>query len=71
MSKILKSNTKSVIRTEAGCTVYEGSIQTGTPPKFTDNFLETVKNLQDQKNYGSFLDTFGTHFVEMMDMGAR
>ncbi|XP_065054736.1 perforin-like protein 1 [Rhopilema esculentum] len=72
MSKSLKSNTKSVIKTEATCIVYEARVQTGTPPEFTANFLETVKRLgQDPEGYGRFLDTFGTHFVETVDMGAR
>ena len=71
MSKTLKSNTKSVIRSEATCTVYEGRIQTGTPPEFSENFLESVKILQEEEEYGRFLDTFGTHFVEAIEMGAR
>eukprot|EP00795_Rhopilema_esculentum_P015657 gene15657-6942_t len=71
-SKILQSNDKSIIKTEATCIVYEARVQTGTPPKFTSNFLETVKLLgRGQNDYGRFLDTFGTHFVESVDMGAR
>ena len=71
-SKILQSNDRSIIKTEATCIVYEARVQTGTPPKFTPNFLETVKLLgRGQNDYGKFLDTFGTHFVESVDMGAR
>ncbi|XP_065055518.1 uncharacterized protein LOC135684006 isoform X2 [Rhopilema esculentum] len=71
-TQLLKSNTKSVIKTEATCGVYEARIQTGTPPAFTANFLETVKRLgRDPEDYGRFLDSFGTHFIESVDMGAR
>ncbi len=70
-SSLLKKNTKTIIRSEATCTIYEGRVQTGTPPKFTDNFLQSVKLLGEKPEYGRFLDTFGTHFVEAVDMGAR
>ena len=71
MSKELKSNTKSVIKNEASCVVYEARIQTGTPPPVTDNFKGFVKKMATDENFGEFLDTFGTHFVEYVDMGAR
>ena len=71
MKSALESNTKSIIKTEATCTVYEGRIQTGTPPEFTENFLESVKFYSGSKEYDKLLDTFGTHFVEAVEMGAR
>ena len=71
MSKELKSNTKSIIKNEVYCVVYEARIQTGSPPPVTDNFKEFVKRMASEKNYPEFLDTFGTHFVEYTDMGAR
>ena len=71
MSRQLKTNTKSVIKNEASCVVYEARIQTGTPPPVTDNFREFVKRMATEKNYPEFLNTFGTHFVEIVDMGAR
>ena len=71
MSKQLKSNTNSIIKNEASCVVYEARIQTGTPPPVTDNFKEFVKRMAAEKNYPEFFDTFGTHFVEYVDMGAR
>ena len=71
MSKQLKSNTKSIIKNEASCIVYGARVQTGTPPPVTDNFRASVKKMAKKKNYASFLDTYGTHFVEYIDMGAR
>ena len=71
MSKTLKSNTKTVIKNEASCVVYEGRIQTGTPPPVTDNFLAFVKRMAKEKNYAEFLNTFGTHFIDIINMGAR
>ena len=71
MSKQLKSNAKSIIKNEASCVVYEARIQTGTPPPVTDNFREFVKHMAKEKNHPEFFDTFGTHFLEVVDMGAR
>ena len=71
MSKQLKSNTKSVIKNEASCVVYEARLQTGTPPPVTEDFLASVKQLADSREYERFLNTYGTHFVEFVDMGAR
>ena len=71
MSKELKSNTKSVIKNEASCVVYEARIQTGTPPEVTNNFREAVKTMARDDSFNDFLNTFGTHYVEYVDMGAR
>lgn len=71
MSKELKSNSKTVMKNEAACVVYEARIETGTPPKVTDNFRESVKKMAKDNNYVNFFNTFGTHFVEYIDMGAR
>ena len=71
MSKQLKSNTKSVIKNEASCVVYEARLQTGTSPPITENFREFIKKMASDENYPEFFDTFGTHFVEVVDMGAR
>lgn len=70
-SKRLKTNKKSIIKSEATCTVYEARIQTGTPPKLSENFIKSVKYWSETQDYGKLLDTFGTHFVEAVDMGAR
>lgn len=71
MSKELKSNTNSIIKNEASCVVYEARLQTGIPPKTTEHFQASVKKMFADKDYGEFLHTFGTHFVEVVDMGAR
>lgn len=70
-SSVLKSNTKTIIKTEATCAVYEGKNQNGIPPKFTDNFVESVKQTLKSKDYSMFLDDFGTHFISKVTMGAR
>lgn len=69
--KTLESNDKSIIKTEAMCTVYEAILQTGSPPSLTESFLNAIKEAKRTKQYGAFLDTFGTHFIESIDMGAR
>ena len=71
MSSTLKSNDKSVISSEATCTVYEARLHLGTPPEFSENFLESLKLAAETKNYGRLLDAHGTHFIETVDMGAR
>ena len=71
ISKQLKSNKNLIIKNEAVCIVYAARIQTGTPPPVTDNFREFVRRMSRERNYPDFLDTFGTHFVESVDMGAR
>ena len=67
----IESNTKSIIKSEACCTAYEGFMNTGTPPKLSENFIAFVKRLPESKEYGDFLNSFGTHFIDSVDMGAR
>ena len=67
----IESNTKSIIKSEACCTVYEGLMNTGTPPRLSENFIASVRALLETRDYGDFLDSFGTHFIESVDMGAR
>ena len=71
MSSTLKSNDKSVISSEATCTVYAARLHLGTPPKFTENFLASLRLAAKTKDYGRLLDSHGTHFIETVDMGAR
>ena len=71
VQKTVESNTKSIIKSEAYCTVYEGMLHTGKPPELSENFIGYVTDLLASKDYGNFLDTFGTHFIEAVDMGAR
>ena len=72
VSEQLKTNEKSVIKSESTCTVYGAAIHNNPPPKFTDNFFNNLKDLDsDDPDYASFLDRFGTHFVERITMGSR
>ncbi len=70
-SSLFKSNSKTIIKTEATCVVYEGRNQNAIPPKFTDNFVESMKQTLESKDYSFFLDDFGTHFISRIEMGAR
>ena len=69
--KKVESNSKTIMKSEAFCTVYGASLNTGTPPDLSQNFIAYVKDLQERENYLEFLDAFGTHFIESIDMGAR
>ena len=71
VKKTVESNTMSIIKSEAFCTVYEALMNTGTPPKLSGNFIASLKRVAGTKDYGRFLDAFGTHFVLSMNMGAR
>eukprot|EP00112_Aurelia_sp_Birch-Aquarium-sp1_P022331 Seg626.10 transcript_id=Seg626.10/GoldUCD/mRNA.D3Y31 product="Vitelline membrane outer layer protein 1" protein_id=Seg626.10/GoldUCD/D3Y31 len=72
VSEQLKTNQKSVIKSESTCTVYGASLNTFPPPKFTENFFNNLKALgKENPDYYNFLDTFGTHFVKGITMGSR
>ena len=62
VSDVLKSNDKSVIKSESTCTVYGAAMHSNPPPQFTDNFFNNLKALgDDNPDYAGFLDKFGTH----------
>ena len=71
ISKELKSNAKTIIKNEATCLVYEARILTGTRPSVTEDFLASVRELAHDDAYERFLNTYGTHFVDVVNMGAR
>ena len=72
VSNQLKTNDNSVIKSESTCTVYGAAVHDNPPPKFTKNFFNNVKDLQnDDPDYAGFLDKFGTHFIEKITMGSR
>ncbi len=71
VSDTLKSNSKSVIKSEATCSTYEAAVHSNPAPKFTENFFNNVADLAKNRDYYTFLDRFGTHYVEKIRMGSR
>lgn len=58
---------------EATCLVYSGNVKKYDHPPFSKNFEEGLKSLPQQYNeskYSDFLDTFGTHYIKSVSMGA-
>eukprot|EP00826_Nyctotherus_ovalis_P013433 TRINITY_DN13629_c0_g1_i27.p1 TRINITY_DN13629_c0_g1~~TRINITY_DN13629_c0_g1_i27.p1 ORF type:complete len:581 (+),score=127.32 TRINITY_DN13629_c0_g1_i27:181-1743(+) len=56
------------------CTTYLAFIRSSPWPSVTKEFKDAVSALPytyDEDEYMSFLQTYGTHFVYMMDMGSR
>eukprot|EP00010_Vexillifera_abyssalis_P000849 CAMPEP_0201552958 /NCGR_PEP_ID=MMETSP0173_2-20130828/19360_1 /ASSEMBLY_ACC=CAM_ASM_000268 /TAXON_ID=218659 /ORGANISM="Vexillifera sp., Strain DIVA3 564/2" /LENGTH=558 /DNA_ID=CAMNT_0047963551 /DNA_START=49 /DNA_END=1725 /DNA_ORIENTATION=- len=54
---------------QAYCTSYSGSVQTGTPPAITDNFKTAVKNLPEKYAQGAYfgwIDNWGTHYANSL-----
>lgn len=68
-----KSSKSLFTHSEISCCAYTASILEYSPPAFSKNFLAGVKTLKtqyDQKMYRKFIDTFGTHYVKIANMGA-
>jgi len=65
------------VETKADCKVFEGHLKLYDPPLFEDEFLIGLKTLKGKpyaKNkflWIKFLNYFGTHFVQSIEMGAR
>ena len=67
----LASNKNAVIVTQAQCDAFVANIQSGTSPQVTSNFRKAVKDMVDKNDYTEFLDSFGTHYIHRITMGAR
>lgn len=58
---------------EASCLVYSGNVKKYDHPPFSKNWQEGVKSLPKTYNsskYSDFLETFGTHYIKSVSMGA-
>ena len=66
MSKTLKKNEKSIISSEATCSVYEGLLNIGTPPKLSRNFLEALKYAAKKKIMEGFLTRLEPTSLEVL-----
>jgi len=72
------SSTEDIfVESKADCRVYSGHLNYYIPPKLDDTFVKAIDsidelNFEDSKDdYFTFIDYFGTHFIESIDMGAR
>jgi len=65
------------VETKADCKVFDGHIKLYDPPQFDSEFLlglKTLKGLPYAKNkfvWHKFINYFGTHFTQSIQMGAR
>ena len=67
-------NSKSLFtQTEISCCVYTATLLDYDPPAFSQNFLNAAKTLSTKYSktaYRRFIDSFGTHYVRLANMGA-
>ena len=73
VSRETQQNSLTVVQSESSCCAYEGNILSFTPPPFHPNFLSGLQKLPetfDDEAYSAFVDTFGTHYVQGVTMGA-
>ena len=78
-----KDHSSEILMTQIVCAKYEATLDTVSPPTYTDAFIESLKAVyatyqRDNDNtYGinakihEFLNTFGTHFVRKLELGSR
>ena len=68
-----KSSQSLFTHSEISCCAYTASILEYDTPALSQNFIKGVKTLPinyDREAYRRFLDTFGTHYVNTVHMGA-
>ena len=70
-----KSSQSLFTHSEISCCAYTASILEYDTPAFSQNFIKGVKTLpinydKDRQAYRRFFDTFGTHYVKLVNMGA-
>lgn len=65
-------NNFAYVRTEAKCIVYSAGQHLFERPPVSENFANAVDTLNNNlDDYYAFLDSFGTHYVKTMKMGAK
>eukprot|EP00818_Percolomonas_sp_WS_P008311 CAMPEP_0117442386 /NCGR_PEP_ID=MMETSP0759-20121206/4123_1 /TAXON_ID=63605 /ORGANISM="Percolomonas cosmopolitus, Strain WS" /LENGTH=1564 /DNA_ID=CAMNT_0005234269 /DNA_START=187 /DNA_END=4881 /DNA_ORIENTATION=- len=73
----LESGSKTIVFAEAECSVYQASLNLLLLPQFDPSFKKAVDALpakydsNAQRLYRLFIDTYGTHVVSSVLMGAR
>lgn len=77
VSEGMKSTTDIFVEQKADCRVFQGHIEYYDPPLFYYTFLKALKHLEtkdfdkSKDDYYTFIDYYGTHFLEKIIMGAR
>jgi len=72
MSTETNTNKEVYITSQATCALYKASFEDYNMPGLTPNFQAGVASLGTDINaYYTFIDTFGTHYVEQVKMGAK
>jgi MAC/Perforin domain len=65
---------RSYVSSKAKCLLYHASIERLTASRVTDQFFKAVMSLptkQNDEQYISFINAFGTHYASALDMGAK
>jgi hypothetical protein len=77
VSEGMKSSNTVYIEQKADCRVFQGHIEYYKPPLFHETFILAFSYLQDKEfeknknDFYTFIDYYGTHFLEKLTMGAR
>eukprot|EP01022_Parablepharisma_sp_SALTPOND_P022986 TRINITY_DN47360_c0_g1_i1.p1 TRINITY_DN47360_c0_g1~~TRINITY_DN47360_c0_g1_i1.p1 ORF type:complete len:543 (+),score=25.14 TRINITY_DN47360_c0_g1_i1:347-1975(+) len=74
MSKDMQKKDFVYILSKAECSAYEAAPSRDELPDFTGSFIKSVKRLPKEYNYKlylRFIETYGTHLIERLTMGAR
>jgi hypothetical protein len=77
VSEGLSNSKKAFIESKADCRVFEGHLEYYNPPLFYSTFIDALKFLKNKtfednkQEYYTFIDYYGTHFLDEIVMGAR
>jgi len=77
ISEGTKSSKTVYIESKADCRVFKGHIEYYNPPLFYSVFVKALKYLSEKDfekfkdDYYIFIDYYGTHFIDTINMGAR
>ena len=72
MSTETESNKEVYITSQATCALYKATFEDYNMPGLSTNFQAGVASLGTDINaYYTFIDNFGTHYVETVKMGAK
>ena len=74
-----KDHSSQLLMTQIICSKYEASLNTVTPPLYTQAFVNKLKDIyatmQRRLDFNAsihdFLNTFGTHYVRKLELGSR
>jgi hypothetical protein len=71
--KTITTSSKLVyIITVSKCSLYRVNFDSNIKPKLSDDFIQGLKSLSNKYDaYYKFFDTYGTHYVSDLVMGAQ